>query len=71
MSLSDCEKCWDTPCTCGWDYKHYSKERLVEMRDIFQQLIDGTHKYSIKKNSCSSYGIESKTATQPQNKPDL
>lgn len=28
MALSDCEKCWDTPCTCGWDYRKYSKERL-------------------------------------------
>lgn len=29
MSLSDCSKCWDTPCTCGWGYKEYSKERLA------------------------------------------
>lgn len=46
MSMSDCEKCWDTPCTCGWDYRKYSKEHLIEMRDMFQQLIDGTHQYS-------------------------
>ena len=24
MSLSDCPKCWDTPCDCGWEYRHYS-----------------------------------------------
>ncbi len=26
MSLSDCPKCWDTPCTCGgndWDRPNY------------------------------------------------
>ena len=26
--LSDCLKCWDTPCTCGWDYKNYTIESL-------------------------------------------
>jgi hypothetical protein len=26
--LSDCSKCWDTPCTCGWDYKGYTIEGL-------------------------------------------
>jgi hypothetical protein len=30
MALSDCEKCWDTPCTCGWGYRNYSPERLSE-----------------------------------------
>jgi hypothetical protein len=24
MSLSDCIKCWNTPCTCGWEYRFYS-----------------------------------------------
>ena len=48
MSLSDCEKCWNTPCTCGWDYKNYGTEALTKMRDMFQQLIDGTHMYSKK-----------------------
>ena len=30
MSLSDCEKCWDTPCTCGWDYRNWEKEKIIE-----------------------------------------
>ncbi|OPZ65993.1 MAG: hypothetical protein BWY85_00160 [Firmicutes bacterium ADurb.Bin506] len=21
MSLSDCPKCWDTPCSCGYEYR--------------------------------------------------
>lgn len=25
MSLSDCPKCWDTPCTCGYEYRNYSQ----------------------------------------------
>ena len=26
MALSDCEKCWDTPCTCGHYWRNYSEE---------------------------------------------
>lgn len=29
MSLSSCEKCWDTPCECGHEWrKNYSPSRL-------------------------------------------
>jgi len=31
MSMSDCIKCWDTPCTCGWDYRNYTKERRLKL----------------------------------------
>ena len=31
MSLSNCIKCWDTPCTCGYTYKEYSRKRLKEV----------------------------------------
>ena len=24
MSMSDCSKCWSTPCLCGYEYKQYS-----------------------------------------------
>lgn len=24
-----CEKCWDGICSCGWEYKHFTKEDLV------------------------------------------
>lgn len=40
MSLSDCEKCWETPCCCGHDYKDWSTKRLMEFRDMFQKIID-------------------------------
>lgn len=29
MSLSDCIKCWSTPCECGHDYKSDSKEWMA------------------------------------------
>lgn len=22
MAMSDCIKCWDTPCTCGYEYRN-------------------------------------------------
>ena len=30
MSLSDCPKCWDTPCTCGHEYESWSKEGIYK-----------------------------------------
>jgi len=30
MSLSDCIKCWNTPCTCGYEYQEYGVENLSE-----------------------------------------
>ena len=38
MALSDCIKCWDTPCTCGWEQRNSSIEYL-ENRICFLQLI--------------------------------
>ena len=29
MSLSDCERCWDTPCTCGYSYRDWSKQSIL------------------------------------------
>ena len=30
MGMSDCIKCWTTPCCCGYEYKDYSKEKFTE-----------------------------------------
>jgi hypothetical protein len=30
MAMSDCEKCWDTPCVCGWKYKDYTHDYLLK-----------------------------------------
>ena len=46
MSMSDCGKCWETPCVCGYDYQHLDEKELTRMRDMFQGLLDGTHQYS-------------------------
>lgn len=39
MSLSDCSKCWNTPCTCGWNYRKYSVSDLTKIRDMFDSII--------------------------------
>ena len=28
MALTDCVRCWDTPCTCGYSYRSWRPERL-------------------------------------------
>jgi len=45
--LSDCDKCWDTPCTCGWEYRKWenfngfvrylSKEQLKALKVAINQ----------------------------------
>ncbi len=39
MSLSDCPKCWDTPCTCGHEWGKYPLEHLVKLREILDKII--------------------------------
>lgn len=31
MSLSDCEKCWNTPCTCGHSYRNMDKHKRLSL----------------------------------------
>ena len=31
LVLSDCIKCWDTPCTCGYEYRNYDNQKLINM----------------------------------------
>ena len=33
MSMSDCEKCWETPCICGHEYRNWTPERRRELID--------------------------------------
>lgn len=40
MAMSDCEKCWDTPCSCGWQYRTWTIQRLKEEQRLIQYYID-------------------------------
>lgn len=64
MSLSDCPKCWDTPCTCGYEYRNDSKSKRIELASAilgvpinsleFSLVIPDIHpsneEYSIRRN---------------------
>jgi hypothetical protein len=31
MAMSDCSKCWETPCMCGHEYKIHSDSYISEL----------------------------------------
>ncbi len=47
MSLSDCDKCWSTPCSCGYDYKDWPDEAFYK---FIHDIIVGRDKYKKEKN---------------------
>lgn len=44
MAMSDCPKCWDTPCTCGWDYKDWTVGGLEAHIAMLQQVLNEAKK---------------------------
>lgn len=40
MSMSDCVKCWETPCVCGHDYKDRSTEWIEDLIRVLQKVLD-------------------------------
>ena len=32
--MSDCDKCWSTPCECGHDYRNWNTGRLQNLINI-------------------------------------
>ena len=40
MSLSDCIKCWNTPCTCGSNFQRHQILNLEEKYPNIEKMID-------------------------------
>lgn len=40
MALSDCSKCWETPCMCGHGYEDWSVERKEILAKAVLQNMD-------------------------------
>lgn len=67
MGMSDCEKCWDTPCTCGWDYRNWASRSLSKfVADILSRrtpadaeriLLDAMAAVKARKNTVSLCAI--------------
>ena len=49
MGMNDCIKCWNTPCTCGWDYKDYSKEYFIKFINNILSEKDNEFKIEVLK----------------------
>lgn len=47
MSLSDCPKCWDTPCRCGYLYQDWSDKQV---QDFIFGVVNGRAEYLAKKS---------------------
>lgn len=44
MALSDCSKCWETPCVCGHDYKDRSVQWLERQIVMLQKVLENKQK---------------------------
>ena len=42
MAMSDCIKCWETPCRCGYEYRKWSKAARVKHAEVILGLRQGT-----------------------------
>jgi len=31
MEMSNCILCWNTPCTCGYEYREYTKDARIHL----------------------------------------
>jgi len=56
MSMSDCEMCWNTPCTCGWDWRNRNIQDLKGTIRILNRII--SYKEKNPKAKFSSFGEE-------------
>lgn len=54
MSMSDCVKCWDTPCSCGYDFRYWT----LESRLAQAAVILGVHVSVLREALVSKVPVE-------------
>ena len=47
MALSDCIKCWSTPCECGYEYRDWSWKRIFKLHET---IVETKIKYIEEQN---------------------
>lgn len=40
MAMSDCERCWETPCSCGHEFFHQVKRMDLHALILMKMLIE-------------------------------
>ena len=40
MAMSDCPKCWETPCACGHEYRSWSLTRIEDLIATLNRIRD-------------------------------
>lgn len=47
MSMSDCIKCWNTPCSCGYEYRAGSKTARANHAAVVLGISENSKEYEI------------------------
>jgi len=37
--ISDCSRCWNTPCMCGWDYRDWNMAQLLDLQNTINWVV--------------------------------
>lgn len=52
---SDCPKCWDCPCECGYEYKNWDLERLKKFIAALQKVVDARQQVTLTNPTYSEF----------------
>lgn len=52
MALSDCEKCWDTPCICGHSYRKWTAAALQKQIQVLEKVLKDVQQHEENCKRC-------------------